>query len=134
MKKWLLAIIGLTTATVSAQAYDYGYLTIETADGTTTSLAVEQLKLTFADGQLVATNGDGSQTFTLAQLAKMYFSTNGTNGISQTVSDDTQSVEVFTVGGLSLGTFDTLSAAKSTLGTGLYIIKKDNKTIKIAVK
>ena len=117
---------------MTAQAYDYPYLTFQMTDGTVQSVAVDDLTIAFSDGQLVATNADGSQTFTLTELSKMYFSTTSTAIEDVTASE--AAVEVYTVQGVSKGTFDSMQTAKASLGKGIYIIKCDGSTFKIAVK
>lgn len=61
----------------TAQDYTYPYLIFTAADGTQTTLSVTSLEMTFADGRLVATNGDGTTKLTLADLASMTFSKTG---------------------------------------------------------
>ena len=59
--------------TIAAQADSYPYLTIQNADGSTGTLAVESLTLTISDGQLIASNGANNQTYSLAALTQMRF-------------------------------------------------------------
>lgn len=61
---------------IAAQADSYPYLTIQNADGSTGTLSVETLTLTISDGQLIASNGTNSQTFSLASLGQMRFASN----------------------------------------------------------
>ena len=79
MKRTLLitTLVALGAATASANDYTYPYLIFTGSDGTQTTLSVASLEITFADGQLVATNGDGSTTLTLADLISMQFSESG---------------------------------------------------------
>ncbi|MBQ8464316.1 MAG: hypothetical protein IJ544_09420 [Prevotella sp.] len=135
MKKLLtltIALAGLTTA----GAYDYPYLTFQSADGSTTSVSVESLTITINDGQLVVRNADGSQTFTVAQLSKMFFSeTAEATGISTAKTDGTsEEVEVYTVGGIAIGKFASMAQAKQTLKPGLYVVRSGNKTTKINIR
>lgn len=91
----LLTFVGFSSAI--AEDYDYPYLTIVTSGGTVKSVAASSLVLTISNGQLVAVNGDGNQTFTLSALSKMYFSkTNETatgtqlaNGLAFSASETT---------------------------------------------
>ena len=53
MRKILL-MMTVMAATIAVHAYDYPYLTLQTADGTETSVAVDGLVLTISNGQLVA--------------------------------------------------------------------------------
>ena len=73
MKKLFVCMM-LLTGTLAAQAYDYPYLTFQISDGTTKTVSVESLVITFNNGQMVATSGTDSQTISLSQLSKMFFS------------------------------------------------------------
>ncbi len=70
----------------------YSYLTFEKSDGTTSSVALSDLSMTL-DGSktsLTAVNQSGSQTFTLTDLSKMYFS-EGNEGSSTRLKGDVNS-------------------------------------------
>ena len=60
-------------ATLTAQAGGYDYLTFEKSDGRQVSVKADGLKMTFTDGNLVARNNEGTMTFALAELSKMFF-------------------------------------------------------------
>lgn len=120
---------------VTARAYDYPYLTFQTAEGTLTSVSVESLGMTIAGGEITCTNAGGTQTFQLASLSKMYFSTaDVSTGISSITADEPLKAEVFTIAGVSVGTFQSLGEATASLKPGVYVIKTDKETIKIAVR
>ena len=74
---FFILILAQACLGVTAQDYTYPYLIFTAADGTQTTLSATSLEMTFADGQLVATNGDGTTTLTLADLASMTFSSTG---------------------------------------------------------
>lgn len=135
MKKTIVFLMAMA-GSVAAQAYDYPYLTIQTVDGTEQSVAVASLKLTFSDGKLVVTNSDGTQTFTLSSLSKMFFSASQTAGISDatTTTDADGSAEVYSVGGMFLGQFESIAKAKESLKPGIYVVKTKTKTLKISIK
>ena len=89
MKKLLIMALVMAGA-LSAVADDYSYLTLETADGTKTSVSSTALTITIQDGKLIV----GSQEFNLADLCKMYFSvsdetTDGIEEVSISTLDDT---------------------------------------------
>lgn len=115
-----------------AEDYTYGYLVFTANDGKEQSFAVEDLTLTFSDGKLVASNGTTTLTFTLADLAKMYFSETTTDGIKTLNVDD--DVEVFTVSGIRMGQYASIADARRVLQQGVYIFKQGSKTNKIAIK
>ena len=72
MKK-LFLFLTLMVGTLTAQADGYTYLTFETTDGAKTSVDVSSLPVTINLDNSTLTIG--SQTFALADLSKMYFST-----------------------------------------------------------
>lgn len=135
MKKTIVFLMAMA-GNLAALAYEYPYLTIQTVDGTEKSVAVESLKLTFSDDKLVVTNSDGTQTFTLSSLSKMFFSASQTAGISDatTTTDADGSAEVYSVSGMFLGQFESIAKAKESLKPGIYVVKTKTKTLKISVK
>ena len=134
MKKLLFTTL-ITLGTLQAQAYDYPYLVFQNTEGTTTVIAVESLSITISDGQLVATNADGTQSFALTDLSKMYFTQQADlTGISNAATQEDEVVEVFTKGGIKLGKYLNINEAKSSLKPGLYILKSKQKSFKIVVK
>lgn len=134
MKKLLFTTL-ITLGTLQAQAYDYPYLVFQNTEGTTTVIAVESLSITISDGQLVATNADGTQSFALTDLSKMYFTQQADlTGISNAATQEDEVVEVFTTGGIKLGKYLNINEAKSSLKPGLYILKSKQKSFKIVVK
>ena len=136
--KRLLLLLMVMAATIAAHAndYDYPYLTVKTADGTETSVAVTELVLTVSDGRLLATNGDGTVAFTLSDLSKMYFAGNS-SGISTAVTTypaPDGEVEVYTTGGILVGRYDSVATAKSKLRSGIYVMKTSDRTLKTVVR
>ncbi|MBO4316178.1 MAG: hypothetical protein J5867_09510 [Prevotella sp.] len=131
MKRYLLAAIIMVLSSLTLHAEDYTYLTLQTKDGTTYSLAVSGLSITFSNGYMVASDGTSLQ---LSSLSKMYFSTS--SDIHQLKMESAEgNVLVFNDSGVLLGTFPTLDRALSSLGKGLYVIKKSNgETNKVSVK
>ena len=117
----------MLVGTLTAQAGDYTYLTFETTDGAKASVSVEGLTLSISGNNLTA----GTQTFTLSNLSKMYFSTSGemTTGIegienSQFIIDN--SMDIYDLKGHKV--------TKAQMKKGVYIVKAKNKTYKIVVK
>ncbi len=127
MKKLAMAFF-LVVASLSAKAYDYPYLVLETSDGTTTAFSVESLTLTVKDGTLVVTSSSGTKSFDPSTLSKMYFSTDGTTDGIQNLDEAVQSGDA--------QVYD-LQGRKVSLGQmmrGIYVIKTQNSTRKVAVK
>lgn len=133
MKRIFLFLLTVL-ATLTAQAYDYPYLVFQTTDGTMTAVAVESLNITSSNGNLVVTNNDGTKTFPLSTLSKMYFSTDGTTDIDSAQTSDTTEVEVVAASGVSLGKFVSFDEARKALKQGVYVVKSKEKTFKISVK
>ena len=138
MKKMFLPI-ALTMGCLAAQAYEYPYLTVRKADGTAVSLAVESLVITFSDGQLVAANSDGTTTLPVVELSKMLFESSPTDIITAidastlNTGSDT-GVEVYSTGGMFLGRFNSTEQACNQMLPGIYMMRQNGKTKKIAVK
>lgn len=136
MKKSCFFLLTLA-AVATAQADDYPYLTFQTADGQTQSVATTELVITFADGNLVATDNNGATTtFPLSSLQKMYFASEASEstGIDLLSTAADEPVEVFTLTGISQGRYENLQQAQSTLAKGIYVVKGENRTFKISVK
>jgi hypothetical protein len=127
MKKKFLLFMALVGA-LTAQAGDYTYLTFETADGAKTSVDVSSLPVTINLDNSTLTIGN--QTFALADLSKMYFSTQSeSTGISEELRVNSEE--------LSTATFYDLQGHKVTkeqMKKGVYIVKTNGKTYKIVVK
>ena len=122
----------ILAGTLTAQAADYQYLTIEKSDGTATSLTAVGLNISYSDTQLTATNGQETATFTLSEVSRMYFSNTkqGTaTGISEATAEDWNdtATEIFDLSGRQL-------PQGKKPARGLYIFKKGNTTIKKHVK
>ena len=120
---------------LAAHAESYPYLTFQKADGSLQSVGVEALEMTFQDGKLVYSNSTGTGTLKLADLAAMYFSSTDATAITSPTADSGDGkVEVFSLQGVSYGTFANLQAMKESVPTGTYIVKTNGKTQKIAVR
>ena len=102
----------------------YTYLTFEMTDGTKVSITTSSLTLTFSGNTLTV----GSQTFTLSDLSRMYFSTSNesTTGIEEIASLDDEDAEIYDMQGHQI--------QKEQMRKGVYIIKTKNRTRKILVK
>ena len=110
--------------TLTALADDYAYLTFETIDGDKVSVAVADLTISISGTTLTA----GSQSFTLTNLSKMYFSTSDeTSGIeSLTINDLNEITDVYDLSGKKV--------RKDQMRQGVYVVKSKKGTFKIAVK
>ena len=114
---------------LAVQAEDtYTYLTFETTDGVKASVPVSSLTLTISGNTLTA----GSESFTLSNLSKMYFSndeqTTAINEIDYSQTDDllSESTDIYDLQGHKI--------SREQMRKGIYIIKTKSKTYKMIVK
>ena len=135
MKKLALSfliLVGTPTAQASltpepsptGEASEYSYLTFETTDGAKVSVSVESLTLSISGTTLTA----GSQSFTLSNLSKMYFSnTEETTGI-ENISIETldEATDIYDLQGHKV--------LKEQMRRGVYIVRTKSKTYKVVVK
>ena len=127
MKKIVLASM-ILVGTLTAQADDYTYLTFETTDGVKTSVDVSSLPATINLDNSTLTVG--SKTFALADLSKMYFSTQSeTTGI-ESISNDLltldNSADIYDLQGHKV--------TKEQMKKGVYIVKNNGKAYKMVVR
>lgn len=131
MKKLLFSMLAVLWAT-AVLADTYPYLAFQTADGYR-NISTQSLVMNFADGQLVASNGAETLNLTVADLSRMFFSTEPA-AVTDVAADDHADVAVYTIDGICLGNFSSASSAEASLSKGVYIIKGKNATHKIAIR
>ena len=123
----------MMVGTLPTMAGNYPYLTFELTDGTKVSVSVSSLTLTVNGTTLKA----GSQTFTISNLSKMYFSstdeTSDATAIDELTADDLEGKEIYDLNGHKIE-LQITSYELPTLPRGVYIVKSKNKTCKIVVK
>ena len=124
MKK-LVVFLTMMMGTLTIHAADYTYLTFETTDGAKASVSVGNLTLTISGTTLTA----GSQSFTLSNLSKMYFSnsdetTTGIEEITNAALDE--ATDIYDLQGHKV--------TKEQMRKGVYIVKTKNRTYKIVVR
>lgn len=114
----------MTIGTLTVHAEDYTYLTFETTDGAKVSVEASSLTITISSTTLTA----GSQSFTLSNLSKMYFSSSDeTTGIETlNLSDWNEITDIYDLNGRKV--------SKDQMQRGVYVIKTKSGTHKIAVK
>lgn len=134
MKKVLFVIL-LAAQTASAELYDYPYMAFQTTDGIVKTVSVSSLSLSVSNGVLIATSDDGTESFTLSDLSKMYFTSEAVvTKVQNPESTGSSEVEVTSLAGVFCGTFPSVEAARQSLPAGMYIVKNCKETFKIAVK
>ena len=124
MKKILL-LLTMLVGTLTAQAEDYTYLTFETTDGAKVSVSVaSDVTLTISGTTLTV----GSQSFTLTNLSKMYFSnTDETTGIEEITSATLdEATDIYDLQGHKV--------SKDQMRRGVYIVKTNSRTYKMVVR
>ncbi len=131
MKKVVILFL-LALTTVGLHAETYKYLVFTTTEGDIAMTAVGT-QITFADGNLIAANGEETQTIALSSLTKFCFS-NDVTGISAVSAQGLETVEVYSVSGQSMGRFSYTAGTALPLGKGTYVVKGENGTKKIVVK
>lgn len=134
MKKFLIPTLALMLAT-SASADSYPYLSFQTADGSVVSLSSNGLNLTVEGSQLVAQNEEGSSKFALADLSRMFFSKQVETSIADLSLDDaSHTLQVYTTAGVLVGRFDSERSLRRNVSPGIYVVKKNGRTLKMAVE
>lgn len=126
MKKALLLFLMAMMGTMGMKAADYSYLTFELTDGTKASVSVSSdVAMTFSGSTLTL----GSETFTLTNLSKMYFSTSDetTTGISALETADSNEIE-------AIYNLQGHKVSRDQMQRGVYIVKTKKGTSKITVK
>lgn len=132
MKKLFLTLLAVI-AVLTMRADGYPYLLFQTTDGTIHAMSVESLTMEISGSQLMVTNSEEAQTFTITDLSRMFFCED-TTGIDEIFSTDSGEVSVFTIMGIYVGKYPDANEALKTLDKGLYILKTKSNTVKIAVQ
>ena len=124
MKKIVLLLMTLVGALTVQADEAYAYLTFETTDGARVSVPVSSLTLTVSGTTLTA----GSQSFTLSNLSKMYFSNDDeTTGIESITPDNLdEATDIYDLQGHKV--------SKEQMKKGVYIVKTKSRTYKMIVR
>ena len=132
--KRIRIVMALLACTIMAQAGEYAYLVFVNTAGTTTALSVTNMTLSVSSSELTVTNADGSQVFTLTDLAAMQFSKDGSITALENVLNGEQPVEAFSVTGIGVGRFDNLREAAGRLPAGTYVIKQGRSAQTVIIR
>lgn len=139
--KHLLSTLVLALAATAAQAQSYNYLTFEKADGTQQSLATVHTVITFAGGNLTATDRTGASfTAPLSEMSRMFFSAEAT-GIAH-VAQNASEVKAIIVNGtlhvnapkgstVEVYSLDGRKVNANGLNHGTYLVRVNNTTLKV---
>lgn len=134
MKKFILLLALIATFSTNVFADDYQYLTFLKSDGSSLSVTAEGLKITFVDGNLVATQGGQTTTIALTDLNKMYFTSESTAINEASIAGKQQPFTVVSVSGMTVGRFNSAEEMNQQLPRGIYIVKQDGKSTKVIVQ
>ena len=131
----LLLLMLASALWMQAEEYDYPYLVFTNTEGALTAFQVNDLTMHINGTQLDVTNNEGTVHFTLTDLSAMQFSVDGeTLTALENVLNADARVEVYTLEGMSMGTFDGLLKAASSLKQGVYVITDGKNTQKIVIR
>lgn len=128
------------SATASAQSYSF--LTLRKAVGDEVSLKVDGLKITFANGNLVAANGEQTLSVPLAEMGHMYFSATPTS-IASTSAGSSVDVRIVNgtlhasaPAGVEVKVYSTDGRLMPTSGLqpGVYVVKVGSQTLKVMAR
>lgn len=131
----LLLLMLASALWMQAEEYEYPYLVFTNTEGALTAFQVNDLTMHINGTQLDVTNNEGMVHFTLTDLSAMQFSVDGeTLTALENVLNADARVEVYTLEGMSMGTFDGLLKAASSLRQGVYVITDGKNTQKIVIR
>lgn len=134
MKKFLLAVTVMALTFSNANAYDFKYLAFEKSDGQVLRFSVEDVVIQQTNGTLVVTAGGVDTPLDVSELAKMYFTNDesaSTDVTSVNVTPSEGHVKVYNLAGECVREYGSQGAGQNTLDAGVYIIKSDDRVVKI---
>ena len=117
-----------------AYASTYNYLVFTNQNGTTTAFSVNNLTLKVNGNELSVTNNDGTVNLVLTNLVSMQFSKDKTITSLENVINADEIVQVYSVTGASLGTYNSMVEAAKKLSAGTYILSNGKLSQTIVVK
>ena len=139
MKKTIILTLLCIVSSMSMRAADYQYLVFTMNNGSTLAVTATDLTISFANDNLIATSGNETlATLPLATLASMEFSNdNGTTAINVASADgavlDVNSI----ITDANTAIYDMqgrMMPQGSALPKGTYIVKNNNRTIKVNIR
>lgn len=130
MKKTILLTL-LSILTMGMRATDYQFLVFTMNDGTTQAVTASNIAISISgDNLVVSTTTETLATLPLASLTQMEFSNDGTTGISQITANqlttDADTV-IYDLNGRQM-------PSGAALPKGVYIVKNQNKTLKVTIR
>lgn len=140
MKKTIFLTLLCILSSLSMRAADYQYMVFTMNDGTTKAVTATDLTIAFANDNLIASSGNETlATLPLATLASMEFSNAGnTTAISTVNADETAILDVNSIITDNETVIYDLQGRViphgSALSKGTYIVKNNNRTIKVNIR
>lgn len=130
MKKTILLTL-LSILTMGMRAADYQFLVFTMNDGTTQAVTASNIAISISgDNLVVSTTTETLATLPLASLTQMEFSNDGTTGICQITANqlttDADTV-IYDLNGRQM-------PSGAALPKGVYIVKNQNKTLKVTIR
>lgn len=132
MKRFFLTLAVAIATTITANAENYDFLAIQKMDGTVVSFNSTDLTITFADGNLIASQGGQQTTLELSKLSKMFFSS--TTDVQNLSTDAVETGDVFDLQGRRIASKIRLKDLQNQLPKGVYLVKNGQKAVKMTVK
>ena len=139
MKKTIILTLLCIVSSMSMRAADYQYLVFTMNNGSTLAVTATDLTISFANDNLIATSGNETlATLPLVTLASMEFSNDkGTTAIN-VVSADGAVLDVNSIiTDAKNAIYDMqgrMMPQGSALPKGTYIVKNNNRTIKVNIR
>lgn len=133
MKKILLLLFVLCAT--FAQASTYKYLAFTNTSDYTMYFDVTNLKLSvIGEDGLSITTTDYNIRLLLTDLKSMQFSQDGTITALENVLNADTPVQVYSINGAFLGTYESMLEAAKSLHAGAYVISNGNQSQTIVIK
>ena len=133
MKRLLLSITLSLAAIMNVSAGDYDYLIFTQKNNPAQAVTAIGTTITFTDGNMKVVSGGETVTIPLADVSEMYFSsTSGIDEKSLAPADGT--ITVYTTSGQHVATYQNADDLSSQLKKGIYVIRQNGETRKIAVR
>ena len=117
-----------------AHASTYNYLVFTNQAGSTTAFSVSNLTLEVNGTNLQVTNDAGTVSMVLTELASMQFSVDQTVTSVENVLNADAPVQVYSVTGTLMGTYNSVVDAAKCLNAGTYVMASGNQTQTVVIK
>lgn len=126
-------LLGVSVVFSGWSISSYPSMAFTLKDGETRIIGNEKLQITFNEDIIVAANQEARLEMPAQQVVSFQFY-NQLTGVNDIEADETADVDVYSLSGMAIGNFKSLSEAKAHLSTGVYIVKAGNSTYKIVVE